>query len=72
MERLGMSFLRPPIRAFLADLGQLSAATRKRKRAAIASFCRWAVRHNLLDANPMDRIDTIKVGVEEPADGRYR
>ncbi|MCA2229731.1 tyrosine-type recombinase/integrase [Nonomuraea aurantiaca] len=50
-----------PIRAFLADLGQLSAATRKRKRAAIASFCRWAVRHDLLDANPMDRIDTIKV-----------
>ncbi|GAA4102982.1 tyrosine-type recombinase/integrase [Nonomuraea soli] len=50
-----------PIRAFLADLGALSAATRKRKRAAIASFCRWAVRHDLLDANPMDRIDTIKV-----------
>ncbi|GAA2820884.1 tyrosine-type recombinase/integrase [Nonomuraea rubra] len=48
-----------PIRAFLADLGQLSAATRK--RTAIASFCRWAVRHDLLDANPMDRIDTIKV-----------
>ncbi|GAA2418637.1 site-specific tyrosine recombinase XerD [Nonomuraea africana] len=50
-----------PIRAFLADLGELSAATRKRKRAAIASFCRWAVRHGLLQANPMDRIDTIKV-----------
>ncbi|MFF5211063.1 tyrosine-type recombinase/integrase [Streptosporangium sp. NPDC000396] len=50
-----------PIRAFLADLGALSAASRKRKRAAIASFCRWAVRHDLLQANPMDRIDTIKV-----------
>ncbi|GAA4102716.1 tyrosine-type recombinase/integrase [Nonomuraea soli] len=50
-----------PIRAFLADLGTLSPATRKRKRAAIASFCRWAVRHDLLEANPMDRIDTIRV-----------
>jgi integrase/recombinase XerC/integrase/recombinase XerD len=27
----------------------------------VASFCRWAVRHELLDANPMDRIDTVKV-----------
>jgi integrase/recombinase XerD len=55
-----------PIRAFLADRGSLAAATRKRKRAAIASFCRWAVRHDLLDANPMDRIDTIKVSKTLP------
>ena len=27
----------------------------------MASFCRWAVRHDLLHANPMDKIDTIKV-----------
>ncbi|WP_406314612.1 tyrosine-type recombinase/integrase [Streptosporangium sp. NBC_01639] len=50
-----------PIRVFLADIGQLSAATRKRKRAAVSSFCRWAVRHDRLDTNPMDKIDTIKV-----------
>ncbi|GAA3243810.1 tyrosine-type recombinase/integrase [Actinocorallia longicatena] len=50
-----------PIRAFLSDLGALSAATRKRKRAAVSSFCRWAVRHDRLDANPMDKIDTIRV-----------
>ncbi|MEU0564652.1 hypothetical protein ABZ297_04520 [Nonomuraea sp. NPDC005983] len=31
------------------------------KRAAVASFAKWAVRHDLLDANPMDRIDTVKV-----------
>jgi hypothetical protein len=36
-------------------------AGRKRKRAAIASFAKWAVRHDLLQANPMDRIDTVKV-----------
>ena len=27
----------------------------------MASFCRWAVRHDLLSVNPMDKIDTIKV-----------
>jgi integrase/recombinase XerD len=50
-----------PIRAFLADIAASSPATRKRKRAAVASFCRWAVRHDLLDTNPMDRIDTVTV-----------
>jgi transposase InsO family protein len=29
--------------------------------AAVASFCKWAVRHELLDASPMDRIDAIEV-----------
>jgi integrase/recombinase XerC/integrase/recombinase XerD len=50
-----------PVRAFLAEAADLAPATRKRKRAAVASFCRWAVRHDLLVANPMDRIDTVKV-----------
>ncbi|GAA3507515.1 integrase/recombinase XerC/integrase/recombinase XerD [Streptosporangium album] len=50
-----------PIRAYLAELAELSPASRKRKRAAVASFTKWAVRHDLLQANPMDRIDTVKV-----------
>ncbi|WP_449063844.1 tyrosine-type recombinase/integrase [Planomonospora algeriensis] len=50
-----------PVRSYLAEIADLAASTRKRKRAAIASFCKWAVRHDLLSANPMDRIDTIKV-----------
>ncbi|GII05576.1 hypothetical protein [Planobispora takensis] len=50
-----------PVRAYLAGLAELSPAGRKRKRAAIASFTKWAVRHDLLAANPMDRIDTVKV-----------
>ena len=50
-----------PVRAFLAEIAALAPSTRKRKRASVASFCKWAVRHELLDANPMDRIDTIKV-----------
>jgi integrase/recombinase XerC/integrase/recombinase XerD len=49
------------VRAYLAEAAGLAPSTRKRKRAAVASFCRWAVRHDLLHANPMDKIDTIKV-----------
>ena len=50
-----------PVRAYLAEIAGLAPSTRKRKRAAVASFCRWAVRHDLLATNPMDKIDTIKV-----------
>ena len=50
-----------PVRSFLSEIAGQAASTRKRKRAAVASFCRWAVRHELLDASPMDRIDTIEV-----------
>ncbi|MDL4813170.1 tyrosine-type recombinase/integrase [Actinomadura opuntiae] len=50
-----------PVRAYLAEIAALTPSTRKRKRAAVASFCKWAVRHDLLAANPMDRIATIKV-----------
>ena len=59
-----------PIRNYLSEIAGLAAASRKRKRAALASFCRWSVRHELLDANPMDRIDTITVPktLPRPAD----
>src|SRR5215471_640856 len=50
-----------PVRAFLSEIAGQAPATRKRKRAAVASFCRWAVRHELLDASPIDRIETIEV-----------
>src|SRR6516225_1795476 len=50
-----------PVQAFLGAIAGQAPATRKRKRAAVASFCTWAVRHELLDASPMDRIDTIEV-----------
>ena len=50
-----------PVRAFLAEIAGQAPSTRKRKRAAVASFCKWAVRHELLDASPMDRIDAIEV-----------
>ena len=50
-----------PVRAFLGEIAGQAPATRKRKRAAVASFCRWAVRHDLLDSSPMDRIDAVEV-----------
>jgi integrase/recombinase XerD len=50
-----------PIRAFLGEVAGQAPATRKRKRAAVASFCKWAVRHELLEASPIDRIDAIEV-----------
>ncbi|WP_431914912.1 tyrosine-type recombinase/integrase [Nonomuraea jabiensis] len=55
-----------PVRAYLAEIAALAPSTRKRKRAAVASFCKWAVRHDLLQANPMDRIDTVKVPKKLP------
>jgi integrase/recombinase XerC/integrase/recombinase XerD len=58
----GIAALSPaPVRAFLGEIAGQAPATRKRKRAAVASFCKWAVRHELLAASPMDRIDAIEV-----------
>src|SRR5277367_1427901 len=50
-----------PVRAFLGEVAWQAPSTRKRKRAAVASFCKWAVRHELLEASPVDRIDAIEV-----------
>lgn len=55
-----------PVRAYLSEIAGQAPSTRKRKRAAVASFCRWAVRHDLLDASPMDRIDTVTVPKKLP------
>jgi site-specific recombinase XerD len=43
-----------PVRVFLRGIAGQAPATRKRKRAALASFCRWAVRHELLKASPIE------------------
>ena len=61
-----------PVRAFLGEIAGQAPATRKRKRAAVASFCKWAVRHELLAASPMDRIDAVQVSrtLPRPATAR--
>lgn len=55
-----------PIRAFLAELAKLSPASRKRKRAAVASFAKWALRHDLLQANPMELYALLDDKVADP------
>lgn len=48
------------LRAFFATLAHLSPGGRARKQAALASFLTWAVRQEVLAANPMDRIERVK------------
>src|SRR5690349_19248357 len=48
------------LRTFFATLTHLSRAGRARKQAALASFLSWAVRQEVLAANPMDRIERVK------------
>ncbi|MEV0147617.1 MULTISPECIES: site-specific integrase [unclassified Nonomuraea] len=55
-----------PIRAYLAELADLLPASRKRNRAVIASFAKWAIRHDLLTANPMGP-HRHGQGAQEPA-----
>lgn len=43
-----------------------SLATKQRKHGAFQSFFRWCVRHDVLTANPMDKIDKIKVPKRKP------
>jgi site-specific recombinase XerD len=58
------------LRSWSASIADLQQSTRARKQAAVAAFLRWAVRHELIDANPMDRFDRISVpaGVPRPVD----
>ncbi|WP_433169890.1 tyrosine-type recombinase/integrase [Kribbella sp. CA-247076] len=58
------------LRSWAASIADLATSTRARKQAAVAAFCRWAVRHELIDANPMDRFDRVAVpdGVPRPVD----
>jgi site-specific recombinase XerD len=49
------------LRAFFATLAPLSPASRARKQASLASFFAWAYRQALIDANPMARIERVKL-----------
>lgn len=48
------------LRSFFTTLTELSAATRARKQAALASFLGWAYRQELIAANPMGRVERVK------------
>jgi site-specific recombinase XerD len=48
------------LRSFWGSLAHLSPASRARKQACLARFLTWAYRHDLLSANPMEKIDRVK------------
>lgn len=45
------------LRSYFATPSAPAPATRARREASLASFLRWAYRHELIAANPMDRLD---------------
>ena len=49
------------LRIFFAKHDHLKPATRARKQTAVASFLKWGYQHDLIDTNPMLKIDRIQV-----------
>jgi len=54
------------LRAFFEIHVQLRPATRARKQAAVARFLTWAEQQELLDRNPMRKIDRVKLDPPQP------
>ena len=54
------------LRAFFGRHGHLRPASRARKQAAVARFLTWAEQHDLLDSNPMRKIDRVKLDPPQP------
>ena len=54
------------LRAFLSTRARLRAASRARTHAALASFLAWAYRHGHIDADPMARIERVRVPAPTP------
>jgi site-specific recombinase XerD len=54
------------LRAFFATVAHLAPATRARKQAALASFLTWAVRQELLAADPMAKVQRVRVEAPAP------
>ena len=54
------------LRTFFGRHISLRPATRARKQAAIARFLTWAEQHDLLVANPMCKIDRVKLDPPQP------
>ncbi len=54
------------LRAFFERHAHLRPATRARKQAAVARFLTWAEQQELLDSNPMRKIDRVKLDPPQP------
>ncbi len=49
------------LRRYFATLLDLAPATRARKQAALASFLSWAYRQELIDADPMGKVERVRL-----------
>src|SRR6266550_6705736 len=54
------------LRTFFGRYTHLRPATRARKQAAVARFLTWAEQQDLLDSNPMRKIDRVKLDPPQP------
>ncbi len=54
------------LRNFFGMHLHLSPATRARKQAAVARFLSWAFQHELLDSNPMLKIERVRLDPPQP------
>jgi integrase/recombinase XerD len=54
------------LRAFFERHAHLRPASRARKQAAVARFLTWAEQQELLEANPMRKIDRVKIDPPQP------
>ncbi len=54
------------LRLFFASWPPLKPATRARKQAALASFLAWAYRQDIINANPMTKLDRVKLDPAHP------
>jgi len=54
------------LRSYLATLTGRAPATRARREAALASLLAWAYRAELIDADPMSRIDRTRLPPSAP------
>lgn len=54
------------LRSFFSTHLHLRPATRARKQAAVARFLSWAYQHELLDTNPMLKIERVKLDPPQP------
>ncbi len=54
------------LRSFFATIAHLAPATRARKEAALASFLAWAYRHDLIPADPMGKLDRVRLEPPTP------
>jgi site-specific recombinase XerD len=54
------------IQTFLTSDEHHSAATRRRRYSTLCTFYHWLLRHEVVDMNPMDRLDPIEQESREP------